>query len=517
MMQPKRIIISLLVVVLLTFCALTAFAGTEGETSFGMAVSAKVDAAIVGVDNTFGVQKDSVVEFSVTANDTNAPFSLMMLTVTYDPTALELTADGVKFPEAYAGVTSVTNNDVPGHFELNYIDCKGMGELASFSFTVKDAHGNTTVVVEAHVFAKDTYADVPVTLAGDTTTIGVHSYGEAKTVNPDCLNGGYTYRACTVENCDAMIVLERTNKLGHDESGAPATCTTDKVCVREGCGEVLEAKLGHDDTGAPATCTTDKVCARGCGEVLEAKLGHDDTGAPATCTTDKVCARGCGEVLEAKLDHKYGAWAVTTDPTVEATGLLTKTCERDATHTVTFELPKLSEENGYTYEIVTPEDCVTDGMGKFTYAKDTQTFTFDVVRVALGHDDTGAAATCTTDKVCARGCGVVLEAKLGHHFGEWVIEKEPTMSKTGLEVKTCCGCGLTETREIAKKSSTWLVVLIIVVVVLAGGGFAAYWFLIKNKKATAESDETTEEISTESTEEVTEAPAKEATDEKTEE
>jgi len=492
MMQPKRIIISLLVVVLLTFCALTAFAA-EGETPFAIAVSTKVDAAIVGVDNTFGVQKDSVVDFSVTADAGNAPFALMMLTVTYDPAALELTADGIQLPQAYEGVSSVTNNDVPGHFEINYLEYKAMGELASFNFTVKDIHGDTTVVVEAHVFAKDTYADVPVALTGATTTIGVHSYGEAQTVAPDCDEEGYTYRACTVENCKAMIVLERSNKLGHDESGAPATCTTDKVCAR-GCGEVLEPKLGHDDTGAPATCTTDKVCARGCGEVLEPKLGHDDTGAPATCTTDKVCARGCGEVLEAKLGHD--------DTGAPATCTTDKVCARGCGEVLEAKLGH--DDTGAAATCTTDKVCAR-GCGEVLEAK-------------LGHDESGAEATCTTDKVCARGCGVVLVAKLGHHFGEWVIEEEPTMSKTGLEVKTCCGCGLTETREIAKKSSTWLVVLIIVVVVvLAGGGFAAYWFLIKNKKATAESDETTEEISTESTEEVTEAPAQEPTDEKTEE
>ncbi len=329
MMRPKRIIIPLLVVVLLTFCALTAFASTGFNETFEIAVSAEPDAAILGVDNTFGVQKDSEVDFSVTADAGNAPFAVLMLTVTYDHDALELTADGIKISQAYDGASSITNDDEHGKFEINYLECRGMGELASFSLKVKDVHGDTSVTVEAHVFDPDTWEEVPVTLTGATTTIGVHSYGEAKPVAPDCDEGGYTYRACTIEGCEEKIIIERTNPLGHDESGADATCMTDKVCNRDGCDEVLVEKSfgAHDYSGPAATCTTDKFCAReGCGELLEERLGHDESGAAATCTTDKVCARGCGEVLAEKKGHQFGEWVVEQEPTMSDVGIEARTC-----------------------------------------------------------------------------------------------------------------------------------------------------------------------------------------------
>ena len=46
--------------------------------------------------------------------------------------------------------------------------------------------------------------------------------------------------------------------LGHDYSGAPATCTTPQICARTGCEAVLEEALGHTeviDAAVAPTCT----------------------------------------------------------------------------------------------------------------------------------------------------------------------------------------------------------------------------------------------------------------------
>ena len=73
-----------------------------------------------------------------------------------------------------------------------------------------------------------------------------------------CTEAAKYYAQC--DNCDAVsdtVTVSVGDPLGHDYSGAPATCTTDQVCAREGCGAVLDSAKGHDYSGAPATCTTD--------------------------------------------------------------------------------------------------------------------------------------------------------------------------------------------------------------------------------------------------------------------
>ena len=78
-----------------------------------------------------------------------------------------------------------------------------------------------------------------------------------------CTEAAKYYAQC--DNCDAVsdtVTVSVGDPLGHDYSGAPATCTTDQICAREGCGAVLDSAKGHDYSGAPATCTTDQVCAR---------------------------------------------------------------------------------------------------------------------------------------------------------------------------------------------------------------------------------------------------------------
>ena len=420
-----------------------------------------------------------------------------------------------------------------------------------------------------------------------------HKYGAwTLTTAPTVDAAGLLSRVC---EHDASHVDEFTLPALSTENGYTYEITAHETCETTGMGkftytkdeqtfmfDVVRAELGHA-YGAWVVTTAPTVDAAG---VLTKTCTHDAThtetfalpalsienGYTYAITTPELCeATGVGtftyekdgqtftfDVERAVLGHNYGAWVVTTAPTVDAAGVLTKTCTHDATHTETFELPALSTENGYTCAITTPETCTEKGVDTYTYVKDGQTFTFDVERAALGHDETGPEPTCTTDKVCMRedcgvvllerlghdysgpdatcttdevcmredcgevlvakyghdysgpdatcttdevcmreGCGVVLVEKLGHTFGDWVVEQEPTMSATGIEAKTCSVCGAREKQDIPEKSSTWVVVLSVsLVVVLGGGGFAAYWFLIKNKKVPTGSDETTNEDST---------------------
>ena len=124
-----------------------------------------------------------------------------------------------------------------------------------------------------------------------------------------CTEAAKYYAQC--DNCDAVsdtVTVSVGDPLGHDYSGAPATCTTDQVCAREGCGAVLDSAKGHDYSGAPATCTTDQICAReGCGAVLDSAKGHTpvtDAAVAPTCTatglTEGTHCEVCGDVLVAQ-------------------------------------------------------------------------------------------------------------------------------------------------------------------------------------------------------------------------
>ena len=124
-----------------------------------------------------------------------------------------------------------------------------------------------------------------------------------------CTEAAKYYAQC--DNCDAVsntVTVSVGDPLGHDYSGAPATCTTDQVCAREGCGAVLDSAKGHDYSGAPATCTTAQVCAReGCGAVLDSAKGHTpvtDAAVAPTCTatglTEGTHCEVCGDVLVAQ-------------------------------------------------------------------------------------------------------------------------------------------------------------------------------------------------------------------------
>ena len=153
-----------------------------------------------------------------------------------------------------------------------------------------------------------------------------------------CTEAAKYYAQC--DNCDAVsdtVTVSVGDPLGHDYSGAPATCTTDQVCAREGCGAVLDSAKGHDYGGAAATCTTPQICAReGCGAVLASAKGHVevvDRGIAPTCTatglTAGVHCDVCGEILARQtiLPMKGHAYqAVTTAATCTEGGYTKYTC-----------------------------------------------------------------------------------------------------------------------------------------------------------------------------------------------
>lgn len=121
------------------------------------------------------------------------------------------------------------------------------------------------------------------------------------------------------------------------------TCT---VCHRtktetvNATGHSWSAAWMHDPTHHWHDCENAKC------PVTEnsAKDGYaEHSGGTANCTQQAVCTI-CGTAygdLDAN-GHDWGAWAVTTPATTSAAGVETRTCKRDATHTETRAIPKLT-------------------------------------------------------------------------------------------------------------------------------------------------------------------------------
>ena len=172
--------------------------------------------------------------------------------------------------------------------------------------------------------------------------------------------------------------------------------------------------------------------------------------------------------------HDWGEWSVTKAPTETTSGTLTRTCERDGSHTETFALPMLNETD-YTYEVTKAATCTETGTATYTYEKDGQSILAATVTLtALGHqysddwmtdgenqnhwhectvcgDKTdveshgGGTATCHTKAVCDV-CGKEYgELDADNHAGgteikDAVAATEETEGYTG--DKYCLGCGV---------------------------------------------------------------------------
>ena len=262
----------------------------------------------------------------------------------------------------YGGTATCTQKAVCDGCKREY------GDFAPHSFTTR-ASGQlasaATCTEAAKYYAQCDNCDA----VSDTVTVSVgdplgHDYSGAPAT---CT----TDQVCAREGCGAVLDSAK----GHDYSGAPATCTTAQVCAREGCGAVLDEAKGHDYSGAPATCTEPQVCAReGCGAVLDEAKGHDYSGAPATCTTDQVCAReGCGAVLDSAKGHVEVIDAAVA-PTCTATGLTEgKHCEVCGDVLVAQQVVPMTEHD-YQAVVTTPT-CTEGGYTTYTCANCKASYT----------------------------------------------------------------------------------------------------------------------------------------------
>lgn len=307
------------------------------------------------------------------------------------------------------------------------------------------------------------------TEAGEEIYICQHTYTFC---DSELVGGVYTYKNTTM-TCGAEVKkpLELAkHTFGRLHSLTPATCT-EPAKVSAQClycdyyftlaeliasGDIWLSQvdpLGHDYSGAPATCTDPQVCARGCGEVLVPALGHTP-GAIADCVNPQTCT-ACGEVLNPALGHGY--LKTTQLPTCTEPGEHIWTCLRCG-HFYGQDIAPLGHDMGDYYTVTEPT-CTTTGLKQSDCSR-CDHFVTEVID-ALDHtyDETVTDPTCTEDGyitvTCAR-CDYEDvkpgEPAIGHDMGDWITSAEPDCVNQGLKYRDCKnGCGLTETEIIPAK------------------------------------------------------------------
>ena len=168
----------------------------------------------------------------------------------------------------------------------------------------------------------------------------------------------------------------------------------------------------------------------------------------ATCTTagftgNTVCT-ACGETVAqgktiAATGHSFGEWKTTTEATCTTTGEERRNCN-NCQHFETKEIAVLGHNDANSDGLC---DRCNEKIGECKHPNTTV--------------EGATKATCTTDghtgKTVCVACGIVISegetiTATGHTFAAWVIIREPTCTKAGLERRDCDGCTHYEKNDI---------------------------------------------------------------------
>lgn len=312
------------------------------------------------------------------------------------------------------------------HVQCNYADYEEVGEVNP------NNHVNTTTINKKEAtcteegYTGDLYCkDCNKRLQkGEAIPKTAHKWDNGKvTTKPTCTDAGvktYTCTRCKTTRTETIKATGHQWKKG--ETVAP-TCTdqgyTLYVCQNDGSHtdkRDYKKALGHDwDNGkvtTPATCTEDGVKTYTCKRCKTtrtepiAKTGHTPVSVPAkaaTCTETGLTEGKECEVCHATLvkqevtpalGHDWDDWKVTKEATCTETGVKTRTCKRDASHTETEAIAATGHV--YTEKVVSPT-CESDGYTIFTCNNCGDIYTGNVT-AKLGHDyqlKDHKDATCT--------------------------------------------------------------------------------------------------------------------------
>ena len=322
-----------------------------------------------------------------------------------------------------------------------------------------------------------------------TDAVG-HDFDEWEELEPaTCTTRGVEIRYCL--NDEEHFEMRLTPALEHDFDiqVVPPTKTEEGytlyTCKR--CGYSLKADITepteHDwgeweELNAP-TCTESGVEIRYCKynhahyETRELeKLGHDYeiTSVTADCVSEGYTIYRCKrcedeyrtDIIDA-LGHEWGDWTVTREPTCSQTGVETRYCVHDNSHSESRTIGQLGHD--YTEEVISPT-CTERGYTKLTCKRCGETEKTNYTD-ALGHEwldwEITEQPTCTQTGVETRYCARThrhVETRdipaLEHEWGDWVVTKQPTLTETGIETRYCIRDNShTETREIPTLEYEW--------------------------------------------------------------
>lgn len=207
----------------------------------------------------------------------------------------------------------------------------------------------------------------------------------------------------------------------------------------------------------------------------------------------------CDEGAQPEHTHTYGAWSIATQPTETTTGTATRACV-GGDNTETVEIANLSDATVWTVEAsqdathtakgfkvyksiygtvtVTTEKTTEHTYGAWTLTKNptaTETGTakrtcacgdVDEVTVAV-LTDASVWTTATSQDPTHESKGfvqytsvygtVLVEVAAGQHtFNNWTLKTAPTLTETGLALKTCvCGHYEEETVAVLTDTTVW--------------------------------------------------------------
>ena len=231
-----------------------------------------------------------------------------------------------------------------------------------------------------------------------------------------------------------------------------STCTASRHCTIDNCthSETLEGKVVSTTT--PPTCTSKGVIHHTA--IFETSQGSD------WVLTDQFEVETIPAIGHAWSDTTY-EWA---DDYL--TCIATRVCSNDSSHTETATAT-------ITNAVKTAATCTTNGIMTYTAAfteswAETQTKTEPIPATGHSYENILQAPTCTengcTTYTC-KNCGdsyKITENALGHDYGAWTIDLEPTCVVEGSKRRDCrrVMCDAYETATIpapGHASSDWII------------------------------------------------------------